>query len=164
MANVVQLEHAATLEADAACGDLDNLGLHIRLGHSPSDAASALRQLRAPGLGHRARIAEQKSRDVLVLRCHLLSVPRDRDSFLETLDEAYAGGASVQERAAALHSYHRRLLGHPDSFPSLNARAAARRQGFRQRRIAMPEDGVGDDAADPQGVGAENGDAERFLD
>jgi len=78
--------------------------------------------------------AERAVRDVLVMRCRCQAVPGDKDSFLETVEEAFGGSLEQKLKAKILLSYHKITRDKVNKFPSKNQIRNARRGGPRPRR------------------------------
>ena len=53
------------------------------------------------------KAAERTARDVLVMRCRCQAVPGDKDSFLETVEQAFGGPLEQKLKAKILLSYHK---------------------------------------------------------
>ena len=62
--------------------------------------------------------AERTVRDVLVMRCRCQAVPGDKDSFLETVEQAFGGPLEQKLKAKILLSYHKITRDKVNKFPS----------------------------------------------
>jgi len=91
---------------------------------------------------------------VLVMRCRCQAVPGDKDSFLETVEQAFGGPLDQKLKAKVLLSYHKITRDKANKFLSTNQMRNARRGGPRRRRERgtrgdapagpVPEDSGGD--------------------
>ena len=98
--------------------------------------------------------AERAVRDVLVMRCRCQAVPGDKDSFLETVEQAFGRPLDQPLKAKVLLSYHKITRDKVNKFPAKNQIRNARRGGPRPRRERgtrsdapagpVPEDSGGD--------------------
>ena len=109
--------------------------------------------------------AERAVRDVLVMRCRCQAVPGDKDSFLETVEEAFGGSLEQKLKAKILLSYHKITRNKVNKFPSKNQIRNALRGGPRPRRQRgtkgdapagpVPEDSGGAAEVTPEAKSAE---------
>ena len=109
--------------------------------------------------------AERAVRDVLVMRCRCQAVPGDKDSFLETVEEAFGGSLEQKLKAKILLSYHKITRDKGNKFPSKNQIRNALRGGPRPRRQRgtkgdapegpVPEDSGGAAEVTPEAKSAE---------
>ena len=109
--------------------------------------------------------AERAVRDVLVMRCRCQAVPGNKDSFLETVEEAFGGSLEQKLKAKILLSYHKITRDKVNKFLSKNQMRNARRGGPRPRRQRgtkgdapagpVPEDSGGAAEVTPEAKSAE---------
>ena len=111
------------------------------------------------------KAAERTVRDVLVMRCRCQAVPGDKDSFLETVEQAFGRPLDQKLKAVVLLSYHKITRDKPNKFLSKNQMENARRGGPRRRRERgtsgdapagpVPEDSGGAAEVTPEAKSAE---------